>query len=1354
VLTCCEHDNTIRHQPGERLHHLFEERVDRYRAEQNTSHPAVIGRNRNWSYIQLEEKANQLAHYLLQQGLGPHHRIGLLFGRGIDGYAAMLAILKIQAAYVPLDPAFPADRLAYIAADADLKAILTLSGFEKPAAETGRLVIQLDRHAEKIACCSRSRPTREQTGEPRHQLCYIIYTSGTTGHPKGVPVEHAAICNFVRTAAEIYGYQQTDRVYQGLTMAFDFAVEEIWVPLVVGAALVPAHGGTALLGEELADFLCRERISALCCVPTLLATIDAELPALRLLIVSGEACPRDLLTRWHRPGRIVLNAYGPTETTVTATLARPTPRDRKLTIGKPLPTYSVLILEPGTTRVLPPGREGEICIAGVGVARGYLHRRQQTAKAFIADFLHLAGNPSGLIYRTGDLGLINDEGEVEYRGRIDLQVKIRGYRIELTEIESVLLGIPEIAQAVVTTFEPCPGSRELAAYYTLRDREEDKGFSEQELVETLRIMLPDYMVPAFYERLPAMPMLASDKVDRSALPAPSGRRRNGRGRVFAVPRSPLEKSITRLLAELLQTERISVEDHFFDDLGANSLLMAWFCSRFRQQFPDLDISMRTVYASPTVAKLAASLQAGQAEEKGEKRLNFRPVTDDFKVPGRLSYILCGACQLAVYLIFIIGLITMGGIFLDPVTAAVGFPSRFLRASLFCNGWFFGWTGLAIVAKWLLVGRWKGQKIPLWGVRYFRLWLLKRILHSAPVMLLRGYPLYTLYLRLLGAKIGRNTVLEGQVSPLCADLLTIGNNSVLGKDARIVPYKARNGYIHTGPVRLGNGVSIGDGSIIDINTEMKNGSSLAHASCVQEGQVLASDTHYHGNPAEKTTAARRLKTDKRVSSGRIILFSLLQVWVYCCLLLPAGLLLCLRLQEGLAGLCASCTGLSLYSGILGLSGCIFMSLSAGIILVNTIIPRLLNRLLQPDKVYVLYGFHYVIFKVVQRLSNSAFLTNLFGDSSYIIHYMRWVGYRFGRIIQTGSNFGLEHRHDNPFLCRFGAGTMISDGFHMANCEPAPTGFRLRKNSVGEKNFIGNRVFYPVNGKTGDNCLIATKAMVPVEGELREHQGILGSPPFRIPRSVERDKTFTEDQGAKGAAFQKAGLARKNRANLKTIGLCLLSWWVYLVAILAADCTAVRYEYLQGPWEALLLGVLFTLFSIGYFIVRERAVVGFGPMRPLFVSIYDAEYWRVERLWKHSEMFLRHLWTGTPFRYFINRLCGIRQGKMVFDDGFAASEKTLVSIGDYSNLNEHCVLQAHSLEDGVYKSDHIVVGDRCSIEPAAFVHYGVTLAQEVTLATDSFIMKGEKPAEKTTWMGNPARCVESVVSSKQRSNKAVF
>ncbi|MGH3239063.1 MAG: amino acid adenylation domain-containing protein, partial [Spirillospora sp.] len=511
VLVPAGHVREIRWRPGERLEHLFEQRCDGLRDAGRAGHPAVDTGDLVLTFGELDERANRLARHLLAEGARPGDRIALLFDDAVHSYTATLAVLKINAVYVPLDAGYPPDRLSYIVQDAGARTVLTLSHLREHLRQADAAVRCVDEAAAPLSALPGDRLTAAEKGTPPDDLCYIVYTSGSTGRPKGVAIGHAAICNFVRVAAEVYGIGPADRMYQGMTIAFDFSVEEIWVPLVSGATLVPKPSGSVLVGDDLLDFMKARHVTALCCVPTLLATLGEDLPQLRFLLVSGEACPQDLVARWHRPGRRFLNVYGPTEATVTATWT-PLHPGRAVTIGVPLPTYSVVILDPDEDRALPPGEPGEIGIAGVGLAEGYVNRDDLTASRFVRDFIGIENNPSGRIYRTGDLGRINGEGEIEYHGRIDTQVKIKGYRIELTEIESVLSQAPEVAQVVVGTHEPEPGVVELVAYFTRRSR--DAPLDRDRLRARAREHLPGYMVPAYFEELDAIPMLPSDKADR------------------------------------------------------------------------------------------------------------------------------------------------------------------------------------------------------------------------------------------------------------------------------------------------------------------------------------------------------------------------------------------------------------------------------------------------------------------------------------------------------------------------------------------------------------------------------------------------------------------------------------------------------------------------------------------------------------------------------------------------------------------------------------------------------------------------------------------------------------------------
>ena len=357
-------DNTVRWREGERLDHLFEERCDSFTGSGKDQ--AVVTDDIALSFRELDNLANQVARYLIEQGVTSGDRVGLLFDRTIDSYVALLAVLKVNAAYVPLDAGFPTERIRFILQDAGVKAVVSLSAFRQKLDEFDVRQILLDVAERDISKKSNARLGAARRRRRSIELAYLIYTSGTTGNPKGVVIEHPSICNFVKVAAELYGFRPGDRVYQGMTIAFDFSVEELWVPLIAGATLVPGKPGASLVGDDLADFLIERKVTGLCCVPTLLATIEKDLPDLRILLVSGEACPHNLMVRWHKPGRTILNAYGPTEATVTATLTELHP-DKPVTIGGPLPTYSIVILDPHKDEALAAGEMGEIGIAGIGL---------------------------------------------------------------------------------------------------------------------------------------------------------------------------------------------------------------------------------------------------------------------------------------------------------------------------------------------------------------------------------------------------------------------------------------------------------------------------------------------------------------------------------------------------------------------------------------------------------------------------------------------------------------------------------------------------------------------------------------------------------------------------------------------------------------------------------------------------------------------------------------------------------------------------------------------------------------------------------------------------------------------------
>jgi non-ribosomal peptide synthetase-like protein len=677
---------------------------------------------------------------------------------------------------------------------------------------------------------------------------------------------------------------------------------------------------------------------------------------------------------------------------------------------------------------------------------------------------------------------------------------------------------------------------------------------------------------------------------------------------------------------------------------------------------------------------------------------------------------------------------------DWIADGTGWAGIYRRSFLFGGASFLVMCALPILAKWILIGRWKRQEFPVWSLAYVRFWLVKSLIRAHPLALFAGSPLYVLYLKALGARIGRGVVIFSTNVPVCTDLLTIGDGTVIRKDAVFTGYRAHAGWIETGAVTLGRDVVVGEQTVIDIETAMGDGAQLGHASSLHAAQAVPSGQCWHGSPAQPTEANYRTIAPARCGFFRRATYAALQLLLLL-LLAPLGLtvvvalfqqfpLLAKLVEPGHLHLASP----AFYLEALAISVALFCGgilLALGIMLT---LPRVLHLMITPGKIYPLYGVHYAMQRAISSLTNSQFFIDLFGDSSYIVHYLRALGYDLSLVEQTGTNFGTELKHETPYLCTVGRGTMVSDGLSIMNADYSSTSFRVSRVSLGSRSFFGNYVAYPVGGKTGDNCLLATKVMVPIDGKVRENVGLLGSPCFEIPRSVQRDARF--DAFKVGDEFRRR-LRAKNRHNVATMGLFLLVRWVHMLGIALLALAAVDVHHWFGALVVVKFFVSSLVFSVAYFVFVERAVAGFRALRPQFCSVYEPYYWWHERFWKLLMPGLINVFNGTPFKGPIWRALGVRVGRRLFDDGCGIPEKTLVTIGDDCILNAGTVIQCHSLEDGTFKSDRVAIGPGCTLGIKAFVHYGVNIGEGAVLEADSFLMKGEEVLPWARWRGNPAR-----------------
>jgi non-ribosomal peptide synthetase-like protein len=796
----------------------------------------------------------------------------------------------------------------------------------------------------------------------------------------------------------------------------------------------------------------------------------------------------------------------------------------------------------------------------------------------------------------------------------------------------------------------------------------------------------------------------------------------------------LERTLAEVLAGIVHVHRVSPDAHFFDDLGADSMVMAQFCARVRKREDLPSVSMKDIYQHPTIGSLASAL----ARTAPAPVVHAAPPPAPEVTSTRTrDYVLCGTLQLVIFLGYLYGTAWVSVAGFGWIGAGTGVVDVYLRSVVFGAALLVGLCIVPILAKWVLIGRWRPQQIRIWSLGYVRFWLVKTLVRSNPLVLFfGGSPVYPLYLRALGAHVGRGVTILSRSVPVCSDMVTIGDGTVIRKDTFFPTYRARAGVIETGTIRLGRDAFVGEASVLDIDTSMGDGAQLGHRSSLHAGQSVPAGEHWHGSPARRTDVDFQNVPPADCGPLRKVSHSLQQLATVVLLYMPlavGGLALVLgTLPTGLPTLTsAPVTSPTFYRDVLVLSLVFFF----GPVLLSPLVVFLVARVFalanKPGKVYPLYGFHFSVQRTVTRLTNYKFLLTLVGDSSYIVHYLRWLGWDLSKVEQTGSNFGTGVKQDTPYLCKVGTGTMVADGLSMMNTEFSSTSFRVSSVSIGPRNFLGNTVHYPPGGKTGDNVLLATKVMVPIDGKVREGVGLLGSPAFEIPRSVDRDSSFADTRTEEQL---RRLLAAKNLYNVRTMGVLFFARWlnfflVTLVALTVGDLYETHGAMAMAAGELLLVVV-----TTAYGLIVERATARFGRLSPQLCSIYTPYFWWHERYWKMLAH--PHFVNGTPFKGMVWRMAGVRVGRRLFDDGCGIPERTLVTIGDDCTLNFGSEMQGHSQEDGAFKSDYIRLGHGCTIGVGSLIHYGVTMGDGAVLGPDSFLMKGEEVPPHARWSGNPA------------------
>jgi non-ribosomal peptide synthetase-like protein len=959
-----------------------------------------------------------------------------------DLFASELGILKAGAAYVCIDPAFPDGHARSILEDADAALLIT----DLTGAARGLPVEALD--VATVGPAPHAPLPRDAS-----DLAYVIYTSGTTGRPKGVMIDHRSIANLAGDDILTFGLTPDDRVAQGTSHAYDSSVEETWLAFAVGATLVVMDDETARLGPDLAAWLRRERVTVFCPPPTLLLAMgrDTALPDLRLLYVGGEALTEEIAERWARGVRLE-NGYGPTECTVTAT--RATVRaGEPVAIGRPVRGMQAWILD-SDLREVPDGTTGELCLGGIGLARGYRNRPELTRERF-------PDHPTlGRIYRTGDLARRGEDGALFCLGRIDAQVKLRGYRVELPAIEAKLRAFPGVREAACSVQENA-----IVAYVVPNGAPPCLDALRAAVTESL----PAHMVPSRFKVLDRLPVTTGGKLDRARLPKLDGKTRDG-----TAPRTDVEKKIAAAF-EAATRRRASVHDDFFKDLGGDSLGTAEVVSALRNDPETAGIAVRDIYEARTVEALAKRALPVQGKTRGPGgRISKNPLLATLVQGAVILLGIAAATAVAYGIVFVI---------LPPLLRAIGIPLFLLFLPVLAFAAVFAYAPLALLAaavtKKLLVGTYRPMRAPAWGGFFVRNWIVQRASALVPWGLLRSVGFQCAALRLLGARIGQRVSIDRGVNLENGgwDLLEIGDDATVGRDASLRVVDLDDGEIVFAPVVLGARSTVDVRATVAGGAAVGQGSFLAALSWLPPGARVPDGERWDGVPASAAGAAPEAPSlpshKETLLPARFMVAALVS-------LAPFAFLALLGIERLLSVRCLLGVVAAVPIGLLAQA----LALKA----LGRVKPSSLERWsLAHLRVSIKCG-------AVEEAGRW-----LAGTLLWPV-WLKLAGMRIGRKCEISSIMGPV-----PELLEIGDESFLADGIYLAGPRVRGGIVTVSETRLGRRTFLGNHVVVPAGQKLSDDLFVGVCTVT------AEPSGAwFGHPPFELSRRpAEVDRRLTHD-----------------------------------------------------------------------------------------------------------------------------------------------------------------------------------------------------------------------------------------------------
>jgi len=1267
------------------------------------------------TYAELDRLAATIASRLSALGVVRGDIVAILTPRTNPiAYAAQLAINRLGAAFVAMDPTFPAGHIGRIISDASPAAIITDNNLADVLATVGfplaKVLIgdAIDGDTAEVLAGIVERSDSD--------LVYLIYTSGTTGLPKGVMIPHAGISNLVASDNAYFDIGPGDRCAQGSSLSYDSSVEEIWLAWAAGGTVVVMSDEIARLGPDLVTWLQNERISVLCPPPTLLRTMGCDnpseaLPDLRIIYVGGEALPTDVVDAW-APGRRLVNGYGPTECSVTATRAEIVP-GLPIVIGKPVSNLVAHILDDALAPV-PDGESGELCIAGPGLALGYRNRPELTAEKFV-DLPDI-----GRIYRTGDLARILPNGDIDCMGRIDAQIKLRGYRIELEAIEAELVRCAGIVEAACRV-QGSGGREELAAWVVTGVDDIDFSAIRDQLTERL----PFYMVPSCYGRTDALPRTVGGKVKRDALPEnapPLG------GERPVVPASTdVEIRLVDAAAIVLDipAATISVDADFFLGCGGTSLLAAKWVSRLRQDAVTAGITVRDIYEARTIRDIATRIAAVEPDDSetqpfvsdGANPRQFPLLISLFQglvLLSELVFAALGAAWLASF--------ALPAINLPPALLAFAIPLLGVASTI---AWVASLALRAIVLKWLVIGRYTPGDTGIWTLAGFRIWLVMHAVRQIPWMLIEGTCLVNVILRMLGARIGKGVHFHRGSIPVLGgwDLLDIGSDVVIGQDAALELLDLQRSCYTIQNVTIGNGSSVGTRAVIDGGAALSEGSYLAPLSVLNAGIASQSGRTFQGIPAAdvgEAPDAPELQGRKSLSEAGYAFLKLTASSAVGAVETLAGIIsiwLCSRLfninltalldskqpdQIVVTALCAAVAAVVALPLILVFEG---------------LVARLLGAV--PAGSYPLRSIPFLRIWLTSGLVNSA--NRWISGSLFWPLWLRLAGMRIGRSCEVSTLVDLV-----PQMVTFDALTFCADGIYMGTPLLLSGSVTIGPVRVRKDSFFGNHAVVMPGSDLPSDVLFGVCTVVEPQ-VVTQGSSWFGIPGFELPRReiLDVDASLTYEPDA--LRYTTRLFWELLRFTVPAIPTAISALWLGIVV--RADVEGVLIAGIGVPTA--LAGIVLLL----KWLLLGKVKPGIHPLWSCWCSRWDFLY----VLWTEWALPALLPLEGTLWLNVYLRLMGMKIGKRVaLSGGFSqVVDPDMISIGDDATVS--AIFQAHTFEDRVLKIDKVTIGPGATLGHGTVPLYGATVGAGTHVTTNSVIMKEETLLPGRTYTGAPCRAV---------------